>query len=333
MNQIDITPDDSTWKILIVACSKSGMLHHCQYIMDQIPLNIQNNIQIQNSLIDMWGKCGLIEKAKNIFDLLVDRDTITYNAMINAFGLNGLGTQAVELYSGMPNNLRNHISHICVLNACSHAGLLHEARTIFNEISLKTQSINNTIADCLNRLFMFDEAQKLINDYEKTNTPSIVMYMSLLSGARNNRNQELGVKVKVGLSWTEIKGQIVQLKAHDRSHPQSAEIYAKIDRLKSKAIENGFIFDSSWIIRPLNENETNESVLCDHRELLVIALQLIQEPVPKRIQVVKNLRVCGHCHEFTKVIAKIEQCDIVVRDANRIHHFYPNGQCSCQGHF
>ncbi|CAM4773502.1 unnamed protein product [Rotaria magnacalcarata] len=78
--------------------------------------------------------------------------------------------------------------------------------------------------------------------------------------------------------------------------------------------------------RSLNENETIESVLCGHSELLVIALNLIQEPAPKFIQVVKNLRVCGHCHEFTKVIAKIEQCDIVVRDANRIHHFYPNGQ-------
>ncbi|CAF4321713.1 unnamed protein product, partial [Rotaria magnacalcarata] len=30
--------------------------------------------------------------------------------------------------------------------------------------------------DCLSRLFMFDEAQKLIEDYEKTNAPSIVMY-------------------------------------------------------------------------------------------------------------------------------------------------------------
>ncbi|CAF1040975.1 unnamed protein product [Rotaria magnacalcarata] len=383
MNQKGIIPDEITWNILIGACSNSGMLHHCQYIMDRIPLNIQNNIQIQNSLIDMWGKCGSVEKAKNIFNLVVDRDTITYTAMINAFGLNGMGTRAVELYREMPNNLRNHFSHICVLNACSHAGLLHEARTIFNEISLKTELIVTTMVDCLSRLFMFNGAQMLIDDYEKINTPSIAMYMSLLSGARNNRNsnlsekiyermkslfpnekeslasgvvllaniysslgeheeaknfrssqiKELGVKVKVGLSWTEIKGQIVQFKAHDHSHPQSAEIYAKIDRLKSKAIENGFIFDSSWITRSLNENETIESVLCGHSELLVIALNLIQEPVPKFIQVVKNLRVCGHCHQFTKVIAKIEQCDIVVRDANRIHHFYPNGQCSCQDHF
>ncbi|CAF4067191.1 unnamed protein product [Rotaria magnacalcarata] len=83
MNQKGIIPDEITWNILIGACSNSGMLHHCQYIMDRIPLNIQNNIQIQNSLIDMWGKCGSVEKAKNIFNLVVDRDTITYTAMSN----------------------------------------------------------------------------------------------------------------------------------------------------------------------------------------------------------------------------------------------------------
>ena len=58
------------------------------------------------------------------------------------------------------------------------------------------------------------------------------------------------------------------------------------------------MFDSSWITRSLNENETIESVLCGHSELLVIALNLIQEPVPKFIQVVKNLRVCGHCRKW-----------------------------------
>ncbi|CAF5228333.1 unnamed protein product, partial [Rotaria magnacalcarata] len=77
-----------------------------------------------NGLIDCLffclrkGKCGSIENAKNVFNLVVDRDTITYNAMINSFALNGMGTQAVELYREMPNNLRDHISQICVLNAC-----------------------------------------------------------------------------------------------------------------------------------------------------------------------------------------------------------------------
>ncbi|CAF2065726.1 unnamed protein product [Rotaria magnacalcarata] len=54
MKEKDVIPDEIAWNILIGACSKSGMLHHCQYIVNQIPLNIQNKIRIQNALIDMW---------------------------------------------------------------------------------------------------------------------------------------------------------------------------------------------------------------------------------------------------------------------------------------
>jgi hypothetical protein len=32
---------------------------------------------------------------------------------------------------------------------------------------------------------------------------------------------------------------------------------------------------------------------------------------------------------FTKWVARVRQCVIIVRDANRIHHFYPDGHCSC----
>ena len=35
----------------------------------------------------------------------------------------------------------------------------------------------------------------------------------------------------------------------------------------------------------------------------------------------------------TKLIAKIRQVDIIVRDANRIHHFTKDGQCSCNDFF
>ncbi|CAF1535787.1 unnamed protein product, partial [Adineta ricciae] len=51
------------------------------------------------------------------------------------------------------------------------------------------------------------------------------------------------------------------------------------------------------------------------------------------IQITKNLRVCGDCHQATKLIAAIRRCHIVVRDANRIHHFDPDGHCSCNDYF
>ncbi|CAF3986733.1 unnamed protein product, partial [Rotaria sp. Silwood1] len=122
-------------------------------------------------------------------------------------------------------------------------------------------------------------------------------------------------------------------KAHDHSHPRSSEIHVEADLITSELIEDGYKCDSSWVTRELHEEETIESVLCGHSERLAIAFNFIQRPIPEFIQITKNLRVCGDCHEATKRIARIRQREIIVRDANRIHHFYKNGQCSCQDHF
>ena len=116
--------------------------------------------------------------------------------------------------------------------------------------------------------------------------------------------------------------------------------------------EHDYKCDPSWITRPIEKDDTVESLLCGHSERLAILFNLIQRPIPSPIQVTKNLRVCGDCRmslvvwsnrnflilflfldHVTKLIARIRQCSIIVRDANRIHHFYPNGQCSCQDHF
>ena len=64
---------------------------------------------------------------------------------MNAYGLNGMGTEAVELYRKIPNDLRDEVSHLCALNACSHAGLLNECRHIFNQIPHKTAKIVTTM--------------------------------------------------------------------------------------------------------------------------------------------------------------------------------------------
>ncbi|CAF1382979.1 unnamed protein product [Rotaria sp. Silwood1] len=191
------------------------------------------------------------------------------------------------------------------------------------------------MVDCLSRVGMFDEAQQIINDYEKSNLPSLIMYRDdkLVQEIRENRIKEFGNKVKAAFSWTEVNGQLVGFKAHDRSHHQSDEIYAELNRLSNELKEYGHEYDSSWITRPLEYGETIESVLCGHSEKLAIAFNFIQHPQPSLIQITKNLRVCGDCHSATKLIAKIRQCQIIIHDANRIHHFHTNGLCSCQDHF
>ena len=60
-------------------------------------------------------------------------------------------------------------------------------------------------------------------------------------------------------------------------------------------MEHGHECDSSWITRPLQEDETVTSVLCGHSERLAIAWNFVANPNTSLIQVTKNLRVCGDC--------------------------------------
>ncbi len=59
-----------------------------------------------------------------------------------------MGHEAINLYRRMPIHIRNEVVHICVLNACSHSGLVNEAYSIFEEIKVKTEKIITTMV-CL----------------------------------------------------------------------------------------------------------------------------------------------------------------------------------------
>ncbi|CAF4244584.1 unnamed protein product [Rotaria magnacalcarata] len=85
---------------LIGACSQIGIRSISQNIIRQIS-GSHSNTYINNSLIDMWGKSGDINKAKQIFQSISQPDIISYNSM----------------------------------------SLFNQARSIFNKIEKKTEDI------------------------------------------------------------------------------------------------------------------------------------------------------------------------------------------------
>jgi hypothetical protein len=60
-----------------------------------------------------------------------------------------MGVQAIKLYSQVPSELIVESTQVCVLNACSHSGLIQEARSIFQNIPIKTERIYTTMVQCL----------------------------------------------------------------------------------------------------------------------------------------------------------------------------------------
>lgn len=59
-----------------------------------------------------------------------------------------MGHEALDIYKRMPANMLNTVSYVCILNACSNAKLIEQARSIFNGIEQKTATIVTTMVSC-----------------------------------------------------------------------------------------------------------------------------------------------------------------------------------------
>jgi hypothetical protein len=94
-----IRPNELIFVFLFNACANIGTSSISQSISEQMPKSFLQHPYIQNSLIDMWvrifiyrficflfekifqGKSGYVNKAKSIFESLVEPETVGYTSM------------------------------------------------------------------------------------------------------------------------------------------------------------------------------------------------------------------------------------------------------------
>ncbi|CAF1606549.1 unnamed protein product, partial [Rotaria magnacalcarata] len=101
----DIQSSIPIYLIAIKAVAQIGDYSKAQSIVKQIPDCLLVENQIRSALIDLWGKVGSVDEAKLIFDKIRQPNTIEYTTMVNSYGLNGMGMQAIALFHQIPREL------------------------------------------------------------------------------------------------------------------------------------------------------------------------------------------------------------------------------------
>ena len=64
---------------------------------------------------------------------------------VNTYGLSGQGKRALDLFDRMPRECISDATYVCILNACSHSGLIADAHRIFGQIPQTTPQICSTM--------------------------------------------------------------------------------------------------------------------------------------------------------------------------------------------
>lgn len=87
---------------MLRACACLSALQQGRNIHEYATKNgFDSVVSVGNALIDMYGKCGSISLARKVFDEMVERNVISWTAIIAGYGLHGQGEEAVRIFDKM----------------------------------------------------------------------------------------------------------------------------------------------------------------------------------------------------------------------------------------
>ncbi|KAK4260696.1 hypothetical protein QN277_003778 [Acacia crassicarpa] len=299
-----------------------------------------------NSMIMGYGMHGHGLRAIGVYDRMIKEglkpNHATFVSLLAACSHSGLIEEGKTLFYGMErdHNIKPTEKHYaCLVDLLSRAGHLREAEALVKQMPFEpsTDVLEALLSGCqthkntdmglqiADRLLSLDYLNsgiyiKLSNIYAQSRRWESVNYIRSLMRIR-------GVKKTPAYSLIEVDNQVCTFFAGDDSHPKWADIYELLENLRVEVEAHGYVPDTSCVLRDVDE-PMKLKLLWGHSERLAIAFGLLSTPYGSLLRITKNLRVCADCHTVTKYISKIVKREIIVRDANRFHHFV-NGECSC----
>ncbi|KAF8400498.1 hypothetical protein HHK36_013796 [Tetracentron sinense] len=323
--------------------AKCGSIVEAQRLFDSMP---EKNVVSWNAMISGYGLHGHGHEALSLFSEMLHAGVtptgVTFLSVLYACSHAGLVSKGDVIFRSMvyDHGVEPRAEHYaCMVDLLGRAGQLENALDFIKRMPVEPGPAEwgALLGACM--IHKDKNLARVASDRLFALDPENVGYYVLLSNIYSaDRNypaaavvRQVAKKRKLakipGCTLIEVGETLHVFTAGDRSHSQATAIYEMLEKLTGKMREAGFQTETDMALHDVEEEEKEQMVKV-HSEKLAIAFGLINSEPGTELRIIKNLRVCLDCHNATKFISKITERVIVVRDANRFHHF-KDGVCSC----
>ncbi|KAK2653831.1 hypothetical protein Ddye_013687 [Dipteronia dyeriana] len=200
MQSDGIVPDRYTFVSVLSACSHLGDLEFGKWIHYLIGDWSRLGVILGTALVDMYAKCGDIDRAFSLFIKIGKKDVFSWNVMIKSLAIHGRTEEAFKMFLLLEKIgvKPNEFTFTSVLFACSHGGLVEEGCRIFysmeRDFGVKPKLEHfGCLVDLLSRKGQVEKAELLIKDMPFE--PDIAIWGALLGGCRVRNDLKLAEKV------------------------------------------------------------------------------------------------------------------------------------------
>ncbi|KAK4354411.1 hypothetical protein RND71_026605 [Anisodus tanguticus] len=195
---VGVKAEPATIACVVSACGHSGALDLGRWMHNYSERSgIEMNLIVKNSFIDMYSKCGLVDKALEVFHSLTNKDIYSWSMMISGLAMNARSKEALQLFSLMEGSSEvspNEVTFLGILSACSHGGFVNEGFYYFEKMTRQYKYSPGVehygcLVDLLGRANLLVEAMEFISSMPIQ--PDAVIWRSLLFACSRHGNVEL----------------------------------------------------------------------------------------------------------------------------------------------
>uniref|UniRef100_A0ACD5VPD1 Uncharacterized protein n=1 Tax=Avena sativa TaxID=4498 RepID=A0ACD5VPD1_AVESA len=193
-----VMADEFTMVSVVTACAQLGALETGEWARIYMSRHgIKMDTFVGNAFIDMYSKCGSIDRALDVFKQMHIRDKFSWTAVILGLAVNGHGVEAIDMFYKMLKAFEapDEVTFVGVLTACTHAGLVDKGRDFFLSMTGTYGVAPNVmhygcIIDLLGRAGKLTEALETIGKMPVR--PNCAIWGTLLAACRVHGNSEIG---------------------------------------------------------------------------------------------------------------------------------------------
>ncbi|KAI4331409.1 hypothetical protein MLD38_029599 [Melastoma candidum] len=200
MHELGIAVDWVTIVGVVSACAQLGVVKYANWvrrISEELGCGPGDNVVVGSGMIDMYSKCGNVEEAYRVFELMRERNVFTYSSMIAGFAMHGRANLALDLFEKMVNNTDikpNKVTFIGVLTACSHGGMIEKGKKLFASMKDVYDVVPDAdhytcMIDMFGRAGHLDEALRLAETM--TAKPHGGVWGAILGACRIHKNPDV----------------------------------------------------------------------------------------------------------------------------------------------
>ncbi|CAM8893914.1 unnamed protein product [Rhodiola kirilowii] len=204
-----LCPETFTFGPVLTACGNSGRLKQGKQVHAKaITSGICENVVVESSLVDMYGKCGLVDKSRQIFDNMKVKNSISWCALLGGYCQKGDYKSVVDLSRVM--DVVDPYTFGTILRACTGLTALRQGKEVHCQHVRKGNQTDVVIESALVDLYAkcghIDQAQRI---FEKMSAKNTITWNAMICGFAQNGRAEEALRMFNKMIAEDIKPNII----------------------------------------------------------------------------------------------------------------------------